>query len=87
MVFCLNKSISLSKYWYHQKININIHQDIYYSFFSELQFFKMLILFILSHFLSFTFCYLAFIMVKDIGQTYKHSQSQISTPSIKEPVL
>ena len=60
--------------------------DIFIIQFFRISIILILILFILSHFYCFYF-YLAFIMGKDIGHIYKHSQSQISTPSIKAPFI
>ena len=52
---------------------------------SKFQFFILtLFIFLISYYFYF---YLAFIMGKDIGRIYKHNQSQLSTPSIKAPVI
>ena len=66
-----NKIISLSK-WGSQKI-INIHHNIYHSYFSEFQFcYNVSYVFLILYYFYF---YLILVMGKDIGIIYKHGQS------------
>ena len=83
--FWLHKSILLSKYGFHQ--NKYQHTSKYLLFiFPEFRFFLYWFhsFFLISYYFYF---YLLFIMGKDIWQIYKYSQYQLSTLSIKAPLL